>query len=62
MAAITAPIHVCHFEGGYEVCGWTHDADADFNWALNRGSTVSDYTGPAVDKTTGTAKGGITNH
>ncbi|XP_076819483.1 astacin-like metalloendopeptidase isoform X1 [Clavelina lepadiformis] len=56
-SSITAPIHVCHFEGGYEVCGWTHDADADFNWALNRGSTVSDYTGPAVDKTTGTAKG-----
>ncbi|XP_054280218.1 MAM and LDL-receptor class A domain-containing protein 1-like [Macrosteles quadrilineatus] len=37
----------CTFEGGF--CGWTNDANDDFDWSLGRGSR-NPSTGPATDR------------
>lgn len=50
----TLPLN-CDFENGY--CTWTNDTEAEFSWQINRGSTLSDETGPILDHTTDTAKG-----
>ncbi|CAF0741650.1 unnamed protein product, partial [Brachionus calyciflorus] len=46
----------CDFEEDH-ICGYQPDPKADFNWARNRGITLSDYTGPTFDVTTGTEFG-----
>ena len=33
--------------------GWSHDAQADFTWELNRGATQTNGTGPVTDHSTG---------
>jgi len=53
-----APLHICHFENGLDVCGWTDDTTADYSWTFNTGSTTSGDTGPSYDFTTGQDNGG----
>ena len=45
----------CDFEAG--ICNYEHDVTADFQWARQRGATISSGTGPAVDKTYQTTEG-----
>ncbi len=37
--------------------GWTSTSSGGFNWTVNSGGTPSNYTGPIVDHTLGTAAG-----
>jgi len=37
----------CNFEQGTLCSGWSHDATANFQWALQQGSTASINTGPS---------------
>ncbi|XP_055957692.1 MAM and LDL-receptor class A domain-containing protein 1-like [Patella vulgata] len=46
----------CDFEDS-KLCGWTQDKTDSFDWSRNRGSTGSNFTGPAADHTLGTSKG-----
>jgi len=50
---------MCHFEGDVNGCGWAHDATADFQWAVNKGTTVSSNTGPSCDHTSGYDSGTV---
>ena len=46
----------CDFEN--DACGWTNSrGDDDFDWLRGRGATGSQFTGPTVDNTLGTAQG-----
>ena len=38
----------CDFEEDH-ICGYQPDQTANFNWARNKGSTLSTQTGPSVD-------------
>ncbi|CAF4185562.1 unnamed protein product, partial [Rotaria sp. Silwood2] len=47
----------CNFDDA-SFCGFYNSRDEDdFDWALNQGATISWYTGPSVDHTTGTSAG-----
>ncbi|CAH3118157.1 unnamed protein product [Pocillopora meandrina] len=57
---ITAPtsapsIYDCTFENN--TCTWTQALDDTFNWTRHQGSTLSRFTGPSTDHTTGGATG-----
>jgi len=39
---------LCTFENG-NMCGYTNDPTADFNWKLGNGNTSLSDTGPVVD-------------
>ena len=49
----------CDFEAGW--CQYTQAQDDDFDWNRNNGRTLSTYTGPDVDHTTGTGTLSIDN-
>ena len=58
LATSLSPLGMCHFEGDITGCpGWSHDNTADFEWAINKGTTVSSDTGPSYDHTTGFDEG-----
>ena len=42
----------CDFESG--LCGYTHDANAEFEWTNNTGFTRTPHTGPPGDHSNGT--------
>ncbi|CAF0741635.1 unnamed protein product, partial [Brachionus calyciflorus] len=46
----------CDFEEDH-ICGYQPDQKADFNWARNKGTTLSVQTGPTIDVTTGSSFG-----
>ncbi|XP_057298293.1 MAM and LDL-receptor class A domain-containing protein 2-like isoform X2 [Hydractinia symbiolongicarpus] len=50
------PNYFCDFETN-DFCGWTQDADDDFDWRLGFGNTTSHATGPRWDHTYGTGFG-----
>ena len=56
MFFLTAPsIYDCTFENN--TCTWTQALDDTFNWTRHQGSTLSRFTGPSTDHTTGGATG-----
>lgn len=53
------PIHGlddCDFEDA-QLCGYTQDANDQFDWTRRKGSTPSAGTGPSVDASKGTTSG-----
>ncbi|XP_022096407.1 MAM and LDL-receptor class A domain-containing protein 1-like [Acanthaster planci] len=48
-------LSVCDFE--IDLCGWTHDSTADYEWQRDFGGTPSTGTGPSKDHSTGTNVG-----
>ncbi|XP_038077803.1 MAM domain-containing protein 2-like [Patiria miniata] len=50
----TASFEICDFETDEDaLCGYTQDADDDFDWSLRQGGTPTSNTGPAYDHTLG---------
>jgi hypothetical protein len=41
----------CNFECNC-ICEWQYDTTGQYNWTLNKGSTLNDLTGPSSDHTT----------
>ena len=46
----------CDFEN-YNICGYTNDVNADFNWRRNKKDTLTNGTGPSFDHTYQTNEG-----